>query len=219
MAPYPSGKLQPRTLTQPCKDEELRSYSPRYLYPKHVITGSPSRGLPSSYLPLLYVTANSVFSRRCLFPLFLALAHSPAPLFIHLSRSFSFSAMPVFYFSLSPTHSMCSRVVFSTLSYGGARSSRSLFLSSGTGSGSLKYLADRNILRFRERASRPPLFGGPSRPQCHGPLLIRKNVHANLILPLTLTLRGCQSPLAPGPDPCSRSPVPVVYGFRDFGPR
>ena len=64
-----------RTLTQPCKDKKLRSYSPRYLYPKHVIMGSPSRGLPSSYLPLLYVTANSVFSRRCLSFLFL----SPSP--------------------------------------------------------------------------------------------------------------------------------------------
>lgn len=107
-----------RTLTQPCKDKKLRSYSPRYLYPKHVIMSSPSRGLPSSYLPLLYVTANSVFSRRCLsFP-----SLSPSP-------SLSSSLFPSATLSIRFARSAVSRV-FSLPSRCLSWSSHSLFLSS-----------------------------------------------------------------------------------------
>lgn len=193
----PREKLRPRTLTQPCKDEELRPHSPRYLYPKHVITGSPSRGLPSYHpptfrffmlRPILYspdVVSFLFFAtpshRLGVRPLSLALAHAA-------------------YVSRSPFHHR--RLLLRPFR---SPSAGSLFLSSETGSEDLKYLTDRNILRFRERASRPDPFGGANRPPLPRTLLsssarprrqIRKNVHANLILPLTLTLRAASHPLS-----------------------
>ena len=195
------GASRPAFLVRIClagsrENEHLRSRArtrsyvptPRGTYIRSTLSWvPPSRGLPSSYLPFLYVTANSVFSRRCLSFLFL----SPSPLSRRVSSSlsstisirFALFAIPrplpllaarpgqATHFSfLRNRKQQSTSKAYPKIFYG--------FVNTGVRTFLLV------LVSFKQPHYLPPSCRKVPRPARQ----IRKNVHANLILPLTLTL-------------------------------
>ena len=127
-----------RTLTQPCKDKKLRSYSPRYLYPKHVIMGPPFTRV-AILVPSVSLCYGqfSILQTLSLFPFSLPLASfTPRVLLFVLHDLHSFRT---FRHPSSPPPSRCP-----------SWSSHSLFLSSESKTTVYEQGISQDILRFRE---------------------------------------------------------------------